>query len=270
MVKYCSRDCQVAHRPQHKKACKKRAAELYDEELFKEHPEREECPICMLPLPLHPSQITFKTCCGQNLCAGCVYAQRTEGLMSGKAWEDTGDCAFCRMPVPKTKEETIDRIKKCMEKKNAAAFFALSSFYKYGDMGLPRDPKKAKEVLLKGVDLDSADIYCNLGIAYEDERDMDKATYYYGLAAIRGDTDARYSLGRIEMEASSFERAYKHFIIGAKAGEERSIQMLQSGFKDGYVTKDEYADALRAYQQRSDETNSAARDLAFHIITKRH
>ena len=28
MVKYCNRDCQIAHRPQHKKACKKRAAEL--------------------------------------------------------------------------------------------------------------------------------------------------------------------------------------------------------------------------------------------------
>ena len=36
LVKYCNRDCQIAHRPLHKKACKKRAAELHDEELFKE------------------------------------------------------------------------------------------------------------------------------------------------------------------------------------------------------------------------------------------
>ena len=36
MVKYCNRDCQIAHRPQHKKECKKRAAEIYDEALFKE------------------------------------------------------------------------------------------------------------------------------------------------------------------------------------------------------------------------------------------
>ena len=53
MVKYCNRDCQIAHRPQHKTACKKRAAELYDEKLFKVHPPREECPICFLPLPLY-------------------------------------------------------------------------------------------------------------------------------------------------------------------------------------------------------------------------
>ena len=37
MVKYCNRDCQVAHRARHKKECKKRAAEIYDETLFKDH-----------------------------------------------------------------------------------------------------------------------------------------------------------------------------------------------------------------------------------------
>ena len=30
-AKYCNRDCQIAHRKQHKKKCKKRAAELHDE-----------------------------------------------------------------------------------------------------------------------------------------------------------------------------------------------------------------------------------------------
>ena len=40
MVKYCNRECQIAHRPQHKKECKKRAAELHDEKLFKQSPPR--------------------------------------------------------------------------------------------------------------------------------------------------------------------------------------------------------------------------------------
>ena len=30
LVKYCNRECQIAHRPLHKRACKKRAAELHD------------------------------------------------------------------------------------------------------------------------------------------------------------------------------------------------------------------------------------------------
>ena len=61
MVKYCNRDCQIAHRPQHKKACKKRAAELNDEQLFKEPPLREDCPICMLTLPLDAFQVVYKS-----------------------------------------------------------------------------------------------------------------------------------------------------------------------------------------------------------------
>ena len=35
MVKYCNATCQKAHRPVHMKECKKRAAELRDEALFK-------------------------------------------------------------------------------------------------------------------------------------------------------------------------------------------------------------------------------------------
>ena len=52
MVKYCNRECQIAHRPQHKKQCKKRAAELHDEKLFKQPPlQYGDCPICFLRLP---------------------------------------------------------------------------------------------------------------------------------------------------------------------------------------------------------------------------
>ena len=54
LVKYCSVDCQKNHRPQHKKACKKRAAEIKDDRLFTQPDGNQfgECPICCLPLPL--------------------------------------------------------------------------------------------------------------------------------------------------------------------------------------------------------------------------
>ena len=45
LVKYCSRECQIAHRPQHKKECKMRAKELHDEKLFKQPPPEEDCSI---------------------------------------------------------------------------------------------------------------------------------------------------------------------------------------------------------------------------------
>ena len=61
-VKYCSRDCQIAHRPQHKKECKKRAAELHDEELYKQPPAKEDCPICFQRMPLFSTGSKYQTC----------------------------------------------------------------------------------------------------------------------------------------------------------------------------------------------------------------
>jgi len=54
LVKYCNRECQIAHRPQHKKECRKRVAELHDEALFKQPPlEHGDCPICFLRMCHH-------------------------------------------------------------------------------------------------------------------------------------------------------------------------------------------------------------------------
>ena len=90
LVKYCNRDCQIAHRPQHKKACKKRATELYDEMLFKEPPPREECPICMLTLPVDAGETLFKSCCGKIICMGCIHAMAMEEIRGGKKEEEMG------------------------------------------------------------------------------------------------------------------------------------------------------------------------------------
>ena len=44
-----------------------------DEDLFKEAPPMDECPICMLPLPLDFLGINYQACCGKDLCGGCMY-----------------------------------------------------------------------------------------------------------------------------------------------------------------------------------------------------
>ena len=124
LVKYCNRDCQIAHRPQHKKSCKKRAAELHDKALFKEPPPREECPICMLLLPIDPGDATFHSCCGKLICYGCIHAMNMEDIKKGKEWEKHL-CAFCRTPRPNSDEEQIERNDKLMKNGNASAFLNL-------------------------------------------------------------------------------------------------------------------------------------------------
>ena len=41
------------------------AAELHDEELFKQPPPDEDCPICFLLLPSLETGYRYKTCCGK-------------------------------------------------------------------------------------------------------------------------------------------------------------------------------------------------------------
>ena len=165
MVKYCNRDCQIAHRPQHKKACKKRAAELHDEKLFKEHPPREDCPICFLPLPFD-GQSYFKACCGKTLCCGCIYATMFEAAKRGKQKDEANICPFCRTPPPKTDEDYAEGVVKLVEKGNANACNQLAGDYAEGTNGLPQDYTKAMELWHRAAELGNATSYFNIGNSY--------------------------------------------------------------------------------------------------------
>ena len=77
-VRYCSVKCQKEHRPQHKRVCKKRAAELRDELLFKQPDSSHwgDCPICCLPLSVDGNKSTMMSCCSKLICDGCEYADQ--------------------------------------------------------------------------------------------------------------------------------------------------------------------------------------------------
>ena len=275
LVKYCNRDCQIAHRPLHKKACKKRAAELHDEALFKDPPPPEDCPVCFLPLPLDARQRTFNSCCGKLICTGCIYVMAKEARGRGKI----GLCAFCRAQNATTVSDETKRIKKLIEVDNVHAFYNLAGYYESGIMGMPQDFAKANELFLRAGELGHAMAYFNLGIAYDNGRgvevDKKKAKHFYELAAINGNLEARYNLGLMEIEAHNYHRAKKHFILAANAGNKESLEAVKKAFmgafmagvvtndtRYGGITKDEYANTLRAYQKAHDETKSDNREKA--------
>jgi hypothetical protein len=114
LVKYCTVGCQKNDRSKHKKACKKKMAELRDRDLFTQPDSSHlgECPLCCLPLPLHPTKSTFMTCCSKSICKGCNYANQRREFEQGLQQR----CAFCREPAAESDEECIknmmERIKK--------------------------------------------------------------------------------------------------------------------------------------------------------------
>jgi len=179
MVKYCNAACKKKHRTKHKKKCERRVVELHEEQLFQQElPPREECSICFLPHPIDESQMQFQTCCGKIVCDGCIYA----------IWKSEGKdlCAFCRTPPVSSKEETVKRLEKLMDKDNGEAINALGSLYRSGDYGLAQDYQKANELYLKAGELGCAAAYYNLGTNYDNGRgveiDKKKTEHFYELA----------------------------------------------------------------------------------------
>ena len=135
-----------------------------------------------------------------------------------------------------------------MEKGNADAYYILAGYYAGGEMGLPQDWLKANELYLKAGELGCAGAYFNLGNSYDNGRgveiDEKKAEHYYELAAMNGSVHARHNLGCMEFQAGNHQRAYQHFLIGAKAGCEESLAEVKKGYTKGIVSKDKHAEEI--------------------------
>lgn len=235
-----------------------------DDKLFADPPPKEDCEICMLPMP-HATyacgevQRIYQPCCGKHFCGGCVMAMEEEmdkGTMKRK-------CAFCRVRIASSKKEFVTRLKDRMRLYDAGAFYMLGQAYRYGDNGVSKDTKKALELWKQAAQFGSIIAQFRVGLAYDegegDEKDMTKAKHHYTLAAIGGHETARDYLGVIEAKHGNMDRAMKHYMIAAKAGFDKSLKEVGEGFKDGCVTKDDYANTLRAYQITVNDMKSVQR-----------
>jgi hypothetical protein len=239
---------------------------ISDDRLFADPPPKEDCSICFLPIPFSSGDSMIKTeykpCCGKMICQGCMVASDEEMAKGNIKML----CELCRVPVPSNEKEFIKRVKKRMKLMDSQAFCMLGSAYANETWGLPQDTDRAMELFNQALLLGSNTAHFNLAYEYFKgelvERDMDKATHHYTLAAIGGHERARDGLGIIEVLKGNMDLAQKHWMIAARSGYELSLQKVGEGYKDGFVTKEEYATTLRAYQVSVDDMKSEQRERA--------
>ena len=94
------------------------------------------------------------------------------------------------------------------------------------------------------------------------EKDKKKMWHHLEEAAIAGHTFARHNLGNHECRNSRHDRAVKHWIIAANLGNDRSLEELKDCYREGLVSKDDFAAALRVHQAAVDATKSPQREAA--------
>eukprot|EP00984_Skeletonema_dohrnii_P002532 scaffold876_cov92-Skeletonema_dohrnii-CCMP3373.AAC.7 len=189
LVRYCSDECKQNHKSQHEEDCKKRAAELRDEMLFKQ-PESShlgDCPICCLPLPLDPTKSIMASCCSKAICEGCSHANKIREIEERRHPK----CPFCRKLIPDTDVECDKRRMERIEVNDPVAT-RLEGYirYKRGDY------TSAFRYLMKSAELGSADAHYRLSVLYRNgrgvEKDEKRAMHHLEQAAIGGHPDARF------------------------------------------------------------------------------
>eukprot|EP00984_Skeletonema_dohrnii_P006568 scaffold2352_cov90-Skeletonema_dohrnii-CCMP3373.AAC.7 len=259
LVRYCSDECQENHTAQHEEACKKRAAELRDEILFKqpESSHHGDCPICCLPMPLDESKSTMHLCCSKVICNGCSHANNLRIKEERREYT----CLFCREPVLSTVEERDKRRTKRIEVNDPVAM-CREGVKQY----VKADYSSALEYFTRAAELENVEAHHQLSLMYYNghgvEKDRGKEVHHLEEAAIRGHPSARYNLGCHEWDNGNTERAVTHWIIAAAQGRDDAIIPLMDEFRSGIVSKDDLAAALRAHQAAVDATKSPQREAA--------
>lgn len=247
-----------------------------DPELWKPHPPSEECPVCLVPLPLASSSkrhVMYFSCCGKRLCCACVEEhQRALNITNAKRDKKKlppieFTCAFCRTPEPKDDKESTDLLEKRKEIDDAWAVYHLALGYKEGYRGQSKDGRKALELYHRAADLGCEQAISQLGLAYlrgnlgnyDVAIDKKKGQGFLEDAAKKGNIDARHNLGTFEYERDNHDDALRHWKLAAEAGDEDAVKCLWMYFSKGKLSKADLENTLRVHKDAIDEMNSEFR-----------
>ena len=251
-----------------------KTANIYDAddpELWKPQPETEDCPVCMVPLPLDPDETLHRTCCGNTICCACEFEQgRALELLNAK--RDKKDqpplgpaCAFCRASKLIEDDAVLRSYKEKARKGDAAAAHKLATFYTHGTYGVQINEPKALELYQFAANLGNRESMMRLAIIYQsgllgEDENKTKANEYANEAIKKGKVTAHTLLAVSELEDGQIEGATRHWRLAAEAGDAVSMKQLWDQFYRGELSKDLLELTLRRHKETLDEMDSEERE----------
>jgi hypothetical protein len=225
-----------------------------DEELFKQPPKADDCPICLEMLPTLLSTGTrFMTCCSKTICSGCAYVCKRKGY--------DVVCPHCKVELPKSLAGIIQQLTKRVEANNADAMYALGIMYQEGKNGVEQDRFKGTKLLLRASKLGSVKANDAL-VRTCTSQDFNKGVHYSELAAKSGCPSSRFFLGNLDALRGKMDRAIKHWQFACEGGNPAALTSILRCVKKGTATWADYRKALQSYQQYLKDVKTAERDEA--------
>ncbi|KAL7510561.1 hypothetical protein ACHAXN_008873 [Cyclotella atomus] len=239
-----------------------------DEELFKQPPKAENCPICHRMLPNLKTGKRFMPCCSKIICFGCEYAHKQEGR---------NGCACCNAELPKG---MVGKLHERADANNSMAMALLGRMYLYGTDSVVQDVAKGKKLLLRASELGSVLANTELANMYDHAihvaQDLKKTTHYLEQAAMAGCSHSRYNLGLHDMvldgrsrlkikempSHTNIHRAIKHWLLACEGGHPGVLECIKHCFMKGAASEADYDKALESYLQYLKNVKSANRDKA--------
>ena len=240
-------------------------------DLFAPIAEREECPMCLVPLPINEGEIIFNECCGKRICQGCFYNIFKTEIMKGITehnWKmktkEEFKCAYCRQ----SSTNIIKELKRLMKRNNTQAFIQMADKYKSGVEGVIQSNTKSLEMYICAAELGCADAYVSIGLYFIEglvvEQDSSKASEFWEVGAKKGSVSAHKYLARFHWKVNgNAQLMIDHLKVAASAGDQASMDNLMVNYKQtSLVSKEDLTQTLRAFQASINELRNKDRDEA--------
>ena len=182
------------------------------------------------------------------------------------AIEKAFTCPFCRSDTRVTGKSLLEKEMKRVNAGNGEAMYRVGNYYFKGQMTLRQDKAEGLKWYHRALEAGSGLAAYIIGTLYHEgdgvHKDIDKELEYFQKAADLGYIPARFLIGDLLMNIGEIEEALLNYRKAAMCGmtEDRLFNILRNGFRDGFITKEEYAFTLRENQNAYNEMKSDERE----------